>query len=424
MARWRRYQAQLASGIAARVVRIDCAGFRVLPAFDAPAPEAETRIAQVLNKARLGIALRPVAPAAQRLPQPGAPDAAGVVQLSQRRRTDAPEVAMLAPMRLLRLMAGGIGPDQVLVNGNYFLFSQAELARRFDAFGDPIGLVMAGGEVLNPPLYPRAVIATGPAGPQVLRIGFNQIGITGADARPYLPHAAGPAAYHGAGWAYAEGFGCTGARPPAITGLWDVAFCGRHPVAYGPAGCLDIPRAGAVLRTGGEHAARALAAGPLRYDLGTPFHNTVQEAVQAGPQIIADGRIIPASADVFATEAMAPGGHWPMVSPHGWPADWQKTRAARLGAGISAAGDLAFWLVEGSSSSLRDAGAEGATLHDLAMLMLDGGAVAGLHLDGGGSAQGFVQGGGALVQSGEIHKGFSPGAAAFDRALPLGVLLD
>lgn len=426
MAGWSVSERRLASGASVRVVRIACSGFEVIPAFDAPAPEAETRISQVLNAARLEVPLRPVPPPAMRLAIPAPPDAEGVVDLSQRRRAEDPEVAMLAPLRLLRLMAADIGADQVLVNGNYFLFAAQELTRRFDALGDPIGLVVAGGIVLNPPLHPRACIAMGQHGAQVLHIGFDAITVRGADGRIYRPHAPGPAAEHGPGRAYAEGFGTTRARPPAVKGLWDVAVCGRDPVAFGPAGAVDVPRAGAVLRCESHAAAQHLAAGPVTYDLGIHLYH----AVQAGPQVVAGGRCLSDARNVFEAERMAPGGHWPMVSPHGWPADWDETRAARLGAGVTAAGDLLFWLIEGTSSSLRGGtAAAGASLRDLSALMREDGAIEGVHLDGGGSAQGFVQGGGALVRSGEIHKGLGPGigyglgSAGFERPLPLGLLL-
>jgi len=111
------------------------------------------------------------------------------------------------------------------------------------------------------------------------------------------------------------------------------------------------------------------------------------------------------------------------VSPHAWAADWIQTRAARLSAGITAQRRLIICAVEGTSSFFRDGPARGATLHDLAHLMVEEGAVTALHLDGGGSTQVFCHGGGALIAPRDVHHRMPDSPAQFDRPLPLGLVL-
>jgi len=148
--------------------------------------------------------------------------------------------------------------------------------------------------------------------------------------------------------------------------------------------------------------------------------------VQSGPLIVDAGRITEAVRDVFADELMSETAARPdavPLSPHAWAADWHRTRAARLSAGVTAEGALFFCAVKGTSSFFRDGEAKGATLHDLAQLMVEEGAVAAMHLDGGGSTQVFCHGGGALIAPRDVHHGMPDSAAQFDRPLPLGLVL-
>ncbi len=407
---------RLASGVEARVVRLAPRTFRVLPCFTQEAPPDETRLALILAEARLGMPVVPVPPAARRMP-PREID--GSLRIAA--RADAHKGAACAPLRLLRTMAAGLAPGEILINANHFLFLPPEIAAPFDAYGDPIGLTLVDGVVETPPQAPRTCLLIGAAGPELRRVGFADTVIRSGDGQTFVPHAFGAPGRTGPGTAFALFHGSTGGLAPPAEGAWDVAFVGRHAVALAQGGGLPIPRAGCVLRCASRPEAEAVAAGSVTYSLPG-----MSQGVQSGPLIVAAGQTTEHAGDVFAEEVMshdAPRPDSVPVSPHAWAADWHQTRAARLSAGITEDGRLFFCAVEGTSSFFRDGPARGATLHDLATLMIEEGAVRAMHLDGGGSTQVFCHGGGALITPRDVHHGLPESPAQFDRPLPLGLVL-
>lgn len=407
---------RLASGVVARVVRLVPRTVRVLPCFTQEAPPDETRLALILAQARLGAPLVAVPPAARRMP---AREIDGSVRVAA--RSDARTGAACAPLRLLRTVAAGLAPGEILINANHFLFLPSEIVATFDAFGDPIGLTLADGIVETPPQVARTCLLIGEAGPEMRRVGFADVQIRAGNGQIFVPHAFGPPARTGPGAAFALFHGTTGGLTPVRAGVWDVAFVGRHAVALAQGGGLSIPRAGCVLRCASLTEAESVAAAAVTYDLPG-----VRQGVQSGPLIVEAGRPTDGGRDVFAEELMSADAPRPdsvTVSPHRWAADWHQTRAARLSAGITEAGGLFFCAVEGTSSFFRDGPAKGATLHDLATLMIEEGAVRAMHLDGGGSTQVFCHGGGALIAPRDVHHGMADSPAQFDRPLPLGLVL-
>ncbi len=407
---------RLASGVVARVVRLSPRSVRVLPCFTEEAPPDETRLALILAEARLGTPVVPVPPAARRM-SPREID--GSLRIAA--RADARVGAACAPLRLLRTVAAGLAPGEILINANHFLFLPPEIAAPFDAYGDPIGLTLAEGVVETPPQASRTCLLVGEARPEMRRLGFADTHIRASGGQVFVPHAWGAPGRTGPGTAFALFHGSTGGLTPPAEGVWDVALVGRHAVALAQGGGLPIPRAGCVLRCAGRSEAEAVAAGPVTYDLPG-----MSQGVQSGPLIVEAGQPIDGARDVFAEEVMSAGAPRPdsvSVSPHAWPADWHRTRAARLSAGITGDGELFFCAVEGTSSFFRDGTAQGATLHDLAMLMIGEGAACAMHLDGGGSTQVFCHGGGALIAPRDVHHGMADSPAQFDRPLPLGLVL-
>lgn len=410
------FERRLRSGVVARVVRMSPRTVRVLTCFTEDAPPDETRLAQVLAEARLGMPVVPVPPAARRMTPR---EIGGSLRIAA--RADARAGAACAPLRLLRTVAAGLAPGEVLINANHFLFLSPEIAAPFDAYGDPIGLTLVDGVVETPPQLPRTCLLIGEAGPEMRRLGFTDTHIRASDGQAFAPHAFGAPGRTGPGTAFALFHGSAGGLTPPADGVWDVAFVGRHSVALRQGGGLPIPRAGCVLRCASRSEAEAGAACPVTYDLPGLRHG-----VQSGPLIVEAGQPTEAARDVFAEEAMsavAPRPDAVTVSPHAWAADWHRTRAARLSAGITGDGQLFFCAVEGTSSFFRDGPARGATLHDLALLMIEEGAARAMHLDGGGSTQVFCHGGGALIAPRDVHHGMADSPAQFDRPLPLGLVL-
>lgn len=411
MPRYTIKEVSLASGQSAKVIRIDARAFSVVPFFTQSPPADEITLAKLLAEARLKMPLTPVPTADIRMTPQQTPEG---IRLAQRA---APrEGAALAPQRLLRTGSAELVDDELLINANHFLFLPPEVITPFDAYGDPIGLTLADGIIQTPPQVRRTCLTFGSDGAAIRRIGFPDLQITACTGADFTPQQYGPP---GEGTAYALFHGSIDGCTPTAPDAWDVAFVGRHSVALKEGGGLSIPRAGCVLRCASQSEAEAVADQPLRYSLPD-----LSQGVQAGPIIVEDGHLTMEGRNIFAEEGMYPDPNRPddiPVSPHDWAANWHDTRAARLSAGLTDAGELFFCAVEGSSSFLKGSPAKGATLHDLAMLMIDQGAKRAMHLDGGASTQIFTAGGGALVEPRDIYHRHEDSPAQFDRPLPLGL---
>ncbi|MEL6101612.1 MAG: phosphodiester glycosidase family protein [Pseudomonadota bacterium] len=414
----------LRSGKTARVLRIDPGAVKLLPLFNERATPAEDRLAQTLGEARLNRGLVPVPPASVRLAQPKVQQIEGlgpVTCLAERSRHLPGERLLAAPLHLLRLAAARLALGELLINANHFLFLPPELTCPWDAYGDPIGLNLAGGVIETPPQARRACLLVTTTGPEIRRLGFADCSIKLTDERLVSPHPYGPPDKAGALTAFALFHGSEDGASPEASGVWDVAYVGRHAVALKAGGGMPIPRAGCVIRFASVDEAQA--AQRITYRLGLD----IQEGVQAGPVIVENGAPTDIGRDIFAEELMRPVPSRPdavPISPYAWAANWHETRAARLSAGITADGALFFCAVEGTSSFFRDrAAASGATLHDLACLMAEEGAETAMHLDGGGSTQVFCAGGGALLTPRDVHHCLPESLAQFDRPLPLALRL-
>lgn len=444
----------LASGVEARIVVVEAAAFSVEPYFhDAAAPSVRL-IAAGLARARLGaftydvphpsvrqqaqtcawgdgrtieVHSARVAAILDELARTGTAPA----ELWRDRRTPSPAhlPVPMAGTDLLRLRSAGLSRHQLLVNGSYFLFHHEEFDTPFEAYGDPIGLVVANGAILSPAQTNRASLTRQAGRYAIRRLQFSDLRITLPGGRVIPVHAFGG---FGAGEAaepiaIARYFGAVNGCTPADPAITEVVVVGRHAVGFIRGGNLPVPRTGCILRFPGglePDLLNALMAGePVCYQ----FEDlSLDEAVQAGPLIVSNGQVTVdeetmRAEQVFVAEAT---GDLRQPSPFRWHADAHQTRAARLGAGVRSDGTLFFCAVEGSSSYAGGRQARGATLHDLACLLRQLDALDGLHLDGGGSTQLFRPYGGALLRPGDVCHDFADQFAAYERPVPLGLRLD
>ena len=418
-------EVMLPSGVAAKVLVVRPRGLAVDTSYRDPPSVYETRVAQILGEARLGQSLTPVPGPIEMLSEPELiehPILGPVDAFSHRGKASllAPGLTQ-APLFLLRQHATDLDGGTLAANSNYFLFGKPDLDAIWNAYGDPIGLVLADCMVDFAPQLPRACLMTGKDGAAVPRIGFADIAIKLPDGEGVVAHGFGATTATGPYTAWARFFGSNDGCSPAGEG-YDVAYIGRYPAAGRTAGAMPIPRAGCVVRFPDRTTALA-ALGPLDLRLEEPWHG----GVQAGPAILRGGSLLDTVEDVFAVEHMTETDGLPeagTVSPARWKADWDTTRAARLGAGVDDAGALIVVAVEGASSMLGDtSAARGATLRDLALLLKAEGAQDGLHLDGGGSTQVFGQAGGAVIAPSDVHHGQPERAAMYDRPIPTWIRL-
>jgi len=411
----------LASGVDARTLIMRPDRVQVDPGFRTLPTAAETKSAQVLAEARLAQQLVPVPGSQLLLPTPqlvehdefGQLDVfseRGLISLSS-------DSALMAPLFFLRPRSAELDEATLLVNSNYFLFLEPDLDGPWNAYGDPVGLVMAGGVIEFAPQLPRTSLLMSESKYNVQCVSFADLQITLSNNQPILAHPFGSPKYREPFVAFARCFGSVERFSPAGDDGYDVAYIGRFPVA-GRQGALPIPRAGCVVRYPDRRTAFEFASQPLRYALDGQWG----DCIQVGPQLLKRGALTNVTENIFMVEYMTENGQLPdndTVSPAHWKADWDKTRAARLGAGVDEHGNVVMIAVEGTSS-VTDVNepVRGATLRDLALLMRDEGVVDGMHLDGGGSTQVFGQAGGALIQPSDVHHGLPHRLAQYDRPIP------
>ena len=382
--------------------------------------EAEQHCAQILHEARIEAPLTPVPGPQHALhaPEQITHSELGALDVFSERGKAAllATTHTQAPLFLLRGRATDLDARTLVANSNYFLFGKLDLDAPWNAYGDPIGLVLSDGEVFFAPQLPRACLLWEGNTGTVRPLAFDDTRITLPTGQDLHPHPFGPARSTSPGTVFARYFGAQGGSTPEGAG-YDLAYIGQHPAAGAPAGKLPIPRAGCVVRFADRDTALA-SLGPLRFTLPGAW----REGVQAGPQILGAGALTDLGPDVFQREHMIETPALPepgTVSPARWKANWDETRAARLGAGVTDTGALVMVAVEGGSSHFSgQASASGATLRDLALLMQDLGCNEALHLDGGGSTQVFGQAGGALIAPTDVHHGLMDRGARYDRPIP------
>ncbi len=355
-----------------------------------------------------------------------------VEALWQDRRSEVPSVVPvpLAHTELIRLKSATLARDEVFANGNHFLFEPREFDTPFEAYGDPVGMVVIGGVMLHPPQVPRACLISDESRFSIKSLSFHDVRIVLPGGGAVESHIAGgfnAASYAGRPVAIARYYGSFDGLTPSGDGVFEVAVVGQYAVAFGWGGRMPIPRTGCVIRFPHEpdvaliHALRSGEA--LRYSLR---NGSIVNAVQSGPRLVVNG-VASADDTIFEKEGVfisGAAGDLRQPSPYNWKADWHDTRAARLGAGLDVDGHLFFIAVEGQSTYAGNGGpARGATLHDLSVLMRDCGAIQALHLDGGGSTQLFRPFGGSVLRPGNICRGFEDVEADYDRPIPLGLRL-
>ncbi|MCZ7448286.1 phosphodiester glycosidase family protein [Rhizobium rhizogenes] len=443
----------LSSGIEANIAIVHVEHFRVQPFNERPPSDLVLRTEVALATARLDAEIYPVAHPAMRSDVTSSIDfgetrielwgdrAVAIAdryahvgltaeQLWRDRRgaTPSPFPAPLAHTDLMRLWSASLEKDEIFTNANYFLFEPSEFDTPFEAYGDPIGMVVTGGVILYPPQVPRTCLVSDGERSTLKNLSFNDIAISLPGAIEVPSHSMGE--FHGAATrpiALARYFGSMDGLTPEGKDVVEIAVVGRHAVALGRGGRMPIPRTGCVIRFPQEPDAsmvHALKQGePITYSF---LDGVVLEGVQAGPRLVSGGAFSPDDT-IFHCEGVfveGAAGDLFQSSPDNWKADWHETRAARLGAGIDARGQLFLVAVEGQSSYSKGGGPlRGATLFDIAELLHRYGAVEGMHLDGGGSTQLFRPFGGSILRPGNFCRGFEDVEADYDRPLPLGLRL-
>ncbi|MBN2469932.1 MAG: phosphodiester glycosidase family protein [Anaerolineae bacterium] len=315
-------------------------------------------------------------------------------------------------------------------NASFFLLEHDDYVSHHSALGDPYGLLVVAGEIIRPPLYRRSTLwQDAQGGWHIDTLGMADIrlhlpgGMTlyppgsAADGPQFALNPAGevPLALYTRAFSTApDGF--TAGSTPDSPGRFELTIIDRRVVSWQRGGGLEIPQNGFVLsiqaaregepltEIGDLHEALAaiqvlLQNGEIRYSFDQPAWQGMTAAQQNGPELMRDGQITITDSsfphEEYILSRETDQGYEIGVVPTEFPTDAAETRAARLGIGINAAGDLIVLAISGSSKGVARPGIDsaGATLVELAEQLEAAGAVEAINLDGGGSVQLFVEGG-------------------------------
>jgi hypothetical protein len=227
------------------------------------------------------------------------------------------------------------------VSGGFFLYTEPDIelpSRRHD----PVGLLLSGGQVLNPPTYNRGSLLLGPDGARLQRLGMDAVRIDGAPVTA---------------WTRADG---------PIAPWLGHAVIGRTVL---PGTTRTPPLNGVLLRDP--------VPDPVRWSLDGPW----TEGIAGGPMLLLDGEIaLDRAAEDFV------GGAPPITFIDDETFD--QNLLPRMGVGLRGDGTLVFAAVDGRNLKR----ALGLTLRGTGQLLRKLGCHTALNLDGGSSKRMVIDG--------------------------------
>ncbi len=302
-------------------------------------------------------------------------------------------------------------------NTAFFLLEPNDCLSHHSGLGEPFNLFVSGGEIQRPPLYPRATLfQRADGGWDTGVFGLDDMDLYVGDVPAALPFAVdtpAPVTAYTRRWAIPLHGQVIGLTPPAPE-RHEFTLVNRRVVSHKQGGGLEIPQNGFVLSCapGGLAAdtTAALMAGRVSYRFRQAHHAGIRQALQAGPQLLADGEVSLTDStlteEAFWTDRPLPDGSREVgVVPTMFPLDVDRTRAGRVGVGVTRAGEILVTVLVGSETGgVRDARLDsaGATLVELAEFMAEMGASQAVNMDGGGSSQLFFLSGLATVAGGRL----------------------
>lgn len=302
-------------------------------------------------------------------------------------------------------------------NTAFFLLEPNDCLSHHSGLGEPFNLFVSAGEIQRPPIYPRATVYQRADGGWDSGVfGLGDVDLYAGDALTALLFAVDtPAAVtaYTRRWAIPLHGRIIGFSPHAPE-RHEFTIVNRQVVSHKQGGNLEIPQNGFVLSCApgalSDDSLAGLMTGRVRYRFRHARHVGIRQALQAGPQLLANGAVgLTANTlaeEAFWTDRALPDGERIVgVVPTMFPMDVDRTRAGRVGVGVTGAGEMLITVLVGSETGgVRDARLDsaGATLVELAEFMAEMGAVQAVNMDGGGSSQLFFLSGLATVAGGRL----------------------
>ncbi len=298
-------------------------------------------------------------------------------------------------------------------NTAYFLLEHNDFLSHHSGLGEAYNLFVSDGVIRRPPLYRRSALWQGADGRWALDLfGLDDMALAfpgdSHDPLTFTLNRPAPITAYTRRWAIAEQGQVVGATPIAPERM-EFTIIDRRVVGSKPGGGLEIPQNGFVLSFDPTALApglrAALEAGRVGYQFRSPAFSQMRQAIQVGPRLLRDGEIALgptslADEEFWMDRVLADGARQTGVVPSDYPDDVDRTRAGRVGLGITPDGDLMVSVMMGSETKgVKNPALDsaGATLVELAALMGQHGAHDALNLDGGGSSQLFFLGGSTTV---------------------------
>jgi len=283
--------------------------------------------------------------------------------------------------------------DKILVNSHFFLLEFSDLETKFDIIGEPFGLLLINGEIINPPVYSRESLFIDEGGhSECHRIGIRNIPVKIND--DIFEDSVNAVFY---------------VRPEAaITPKQegtDIAIVGRRIVGYRNGGEMEIPEAGFVVHLNKKYV-------PETVDVDFINNTEYVFGIQVGPLLVGSES---AAVDFNDSYYSGKGTTYP---PTVFPSDWDRGKAARMGFGVKGDKTVLIW-VEGSKPEIYKAGTDslGFSLAEFSQLAADLGIENFINLDGGGSSQ-MALGSLRTLRIADRNEG---DGEDFERPVPLGL---
>ncbi len=302
-------------------------------------------------------------------------------------------------------------------NTAYFLLEHNDFFSHHSGLGEAYNLFVSNGVIQRPPLYARSTLWQAEHGGWAIdRFGLDDVEIVlpGQNNAPlaFTLNRPAPITAYTRRWAIAEQGRVIGTTPIAPD-RQEFTLIDRRVVGRKSGGGLAIPQNGfvlsfdpAALSPALESAlASAFERGRVDYRFRAKIHRGMRQAIQVGPRLLQAGAVALdehslAQEEFWMDKVLADGTKVMGVVPTDYPDDVDRTRAGRVGLGITATGDLMVAVMMGAETrGVKNPAVDsaGATLVELAQLMAEHGGVAAINLDGGGSSQLFFLGGATTV---------------------------
>lgn len=304
---------------------------------------------------------------------------------------------------------------RLALNTAYFLLEHNDFFSHHSALGEGYNLFVADGEIRRPPLYRRSTLWQGGDGGWAVdtfglddvRLTFPGVGDGGHPPLDFTLNQADEVTAYTRLWAVAQ-TGLVQGTTPTDPERVEFTVVDRRVVGVKAGGGLAIPQNGFVLSIQRQAMTPALRAALEAGQVGYQFRaqdRPVRQAIQVGPRLLRGGQVTLdattlAQEEFWMDRTLADGVRITGVVPTDYPDDVDRTRAGRVGLGITASGELMAGVMMGAETrGVKNPAVDsaGATLVELADLMAEHGAVDAVNMDGGGSSQLFFLGGATTV---------------------------